>query len=168
MQVSMPSASVDLHHVQGIDVVLVHSMKVRSSIAALPIGTGVEPVLRRRNRRHAATDAAGIRSSSAASSTASSIIVILRVQPGLPDLHLVEALAQLPHGIGERRGDVFGQPQRLADIADRAAGPVMNDGGDDRGAVTAIAAMTYCITSSRRECSEIDVDVGRLQPFARK
>src|SRR4051812_19819733 len=67
---------------------------------------------------------------------------VLGIEPGLPDLHLVEALAPAaPHGIGQCRGDVLGQPERLADIADRAARPVMDDGGDDRGAVTAVAAV---------------------------
>jgi len=40
----------------------------------------------------------------------------------LPDLHLVEALApSFPTPYRPCRGHIFRQPQRLADVADRAA-----------------------------------------------
>ena len=44
-----------------------------------------------------------------------------------------------PDGVGQRGGDVLGQAQRLADVADRRARAVVDDGGADRRAVAAIA-----------------------------
>ena len=158
---------VDLHHVEGVDVVLVpfdEGAVVHRGIADRHIG--VEPVL----RQHIAADM--LRQMPREFDQFGGELDreldhrILRIEPGLPDLHLVEALAPAsPHGIGERRGDVFRQPQRLADIADRAARPVMNDGGDDRGAVAAIAAIDILHHLLAPRMLEIDVDVGRLQPF---
>ena len=101
-----------------------------------------------------------------ASSTASADHRVLRIEPGLLDLHFVEALAPAsPHRVGKRRGHVFGQPERLADIADRAARPVMNDGRDDRGAMPAIAPVDILHHLFAPRMLEIDIDVGRLQPL---
>ena len=56
------------------------------------------------------------------------------IEPGLPHLHLGEAVAPAaPHRVGEQRGDILGQPERLADVADGAARPVVDHGGDDGG-----------------------------------
>src|SRR6185312_7611462 len=66
---------------------------------------------------------------------------IVWIEAGLLDLHLGKTVAPAsPYGIGKRRSDILGQPERLANIADRAARAIMDDGGDDRGAMAAIAA----------------------------
>ncbi len=88
---------------------------------------------------------------------------VLGIEAGLPDLHLVEAVAPAsPDRIGQQSGDVFGQAQRLADVADRTARPVMNDGGHDRGTVAAIAIEHILHHLFAARMFEIDVDIGRL------
>ncbi len=61
---------------------------------------------------------------------------VFGIETRLPYMLLVDAAARYaPHRIGERRRHVFGQAQRLADIADGAAGPIADDGRNNGGAV---------------------------------
>ncbi len=158
---------VDLHHVERIDVVLVpfdEGAVVHRGVADRHIA--VEPVL----GQHVAADMlrqmAGKLDQLGGEFDGEFDHRIRRIEPGLPDLHLVEALAPAsPHGVGKGCGNVLGQPQRLADVADRAARAIMNDGGDDRGAVAAIAAVDILHHLFAPRMLEIDVDVGRLQPL---
>ena len=158
---------VDLHHAERVDVVLVpfdEGAVVHRGVADRHIG--VEPVL----RQHVAADMlrqmAGKLDQFGGERDRAFDHRIRRIEPGLADLHLVEALAPAsPHGVGQRRGDVLGQPQRLADIADRAARAIVDDGGDDRGAVAAVAAVDILHHLLAPRMLEIDVDVGRLQPL---
>src|SRR3954449_2482026 len=84
---------------------------------------------------------------------------ILRIEAGLPDLHVVEALAPAsPDGVGEGGGDVLGQAQRLADVANGAARPIMNDGSDDRGAMATVTAIDILHHLLAPRMLEIDVD----------
>ncbi len=158
---------IDLHHFQGVDVVLVpfdESAVVHRGIADRHIG--VEPVL----REHIAADM--LRQMPRKFDQLAGKLDrepdhgILRIGARLPHLHVVEALAPAaPHGIGQCGGDVFRQPQRLADVADRAARTIVNDGGNDRGAVAAVAAIDILHHLLTPRMFEVDVDVGRLQPF---
>ena len=156
---------IDLHHVQGIDIVLVpldEGAVVHRGIADRHIR--IEPIL----RQHIAADM--LRQVPREFDQFSGELDgefdhgVLRIEPRLPDLHVVEALAPAsPHRIGQCRGHIFRQPQRLADVADRAARPVMNDGGNDRRAVTAISPVDILHHLLAPRMFEIDVDVGRLQ-----
>src|SRR4029077_8603131 len=64
--------------------------------------------------------------------------------------------------LGERRGDVLGQAQSLADLADGAAGAVMHDGCADCGAVAPVTLVDVLDHLLAPLVLEIDVDVGRL------
>ena len=64
---------------------------------------------------------------------------VVRIEPGLADVGVGQAVALAPDRVGERRGDVGRQAERLADLADRPARAVMDHGGADRGAIAAVA-----------------------------
>ena len=158
---------VDLHHPHGIDIVLVpfdEGAVFHRGIADRHIG--VEPVLgqhiaadmlRQMTRK---ADQLGREPHRAGDRR------VAGLEPGLPHLLVVEAVTPVPpHGVGQRRGHVLGQAQRLADIADRAARPVMDHGGDDRGTMAAVAAIDILHHLLAAAVLEIDVDVRRLQPL---
>ena len=85
-----------------------------------------------------------------------------RIEPGLADVIVRQAVAIAPHGLGQRRGDVLGQAHHLADFADGAAGAVMHDGRADRRAVAAVAPVDVLDHLLAPLVLEIDVDIGRL------
>ena len=87
-----------------------------------------------------------------------------RIETGLADVSVGQAVvaAIAPHRLGQSRGDVFGQSQNLADLADGAARTVMNDGGADRGAMAAVAPIDVLDHFLAPLVLEIDVDIGRL------
>ena len=87
---------------------------------------------------------------------------IVRIEAGLADMVVRQAVAIAPHGLGQRRGDVFGQTQHLADFADGAARAVMHDGCADRRAMAAVAAVDVLDHFLAPLMLEIDVDIGRL------
>ncbi len=87
---------------------------------------------------------------------------IVRIEAGLADVIVRQAVAVAPHRLGERRGHVLGQPQNLADLADGAARAVMHHGGADRGAVAAVALVDVLDHLLAPLVLEIDVDIGRL------
>ena len=158
---------VDLHHAQRVDVVLVpldEGAVVHRGVADRHIG--VEPIL----RQHIAADM--LRQMARKLDQLGGKLDgefdhgVRRVEASLTDLHLAKALAPTsPHGIRERGGDILGQPERLADVADRAARAIMDDGGDDRGAVAAVAAVDILHHLLAPRMFEVDVDVRRLQPL---
>src|SRR5262249_12267811 len=61
-----------------------------------------------------------------------------RLETGVAAVSVRQALAIAPYGLGERRGHIGRQTERLADLAYRAAGAIVHDGGADRGAVPSI------------------------------
>ncbi|MNL70547.1 hypothetical protein D3C87_1955660 [compost metagenome] len=63
---------------------------------------------------------------------------------------------------GQTSGDVFGQTQDLAHLAEGAAGTEMDDGGGDAGAMAAIAFVDMLDDLFAPLVLEVDVDVGRL------
>ena len=87
---------------------------------------------------------------------------ICGVEAGLADVVVRQTVAIAPHGLGERRGDVLGQSQNLADFADGAARAVMHDGGADRRAMAAVALVDVLDHFLAPLVLEIDVDIGRL------
>jgi hypothetical protein len=128
MQVSMPSASTSTFIRRSSSMSsLSHSMKVRSSIAALPTR---HHLVEQPARQHEAADMLREMARKAeqfrmARSTARRIIGLAGSSPawltcGLADLGAPAA----PDACWRARGDVLGQAQRLADLADGAARPV--------------------------------------------
>src|SRR3569623_820331 len=85
------------------------------------------------------------------------------VKSGLPDLHLVETLAPAStHRVRQRSGTVISQPECLADLANGAAWPVVNDGRNIRCAMAAIATVDRRHYLLAAGILEIDSNVGRL------
>ena len=84
------------------------------------------------------------------------------IEPGVADVVVGHAFVLAPYRLGERRGDVLGQAQSLADLADGAAGAVMDDGCADRGAVAPVTLVDVLDHLLAPLVLEIDVDVGRL------
>ena len=87
---------------------------------------------------------------------------IVRIEAGLADVIVRQAVAIAPHGLGQRRGDVLGQAQHLADFADGAARAVMHHGCADRRAMAAVAPVDVLDHFLAPLVLEIDVDIGRL------
>ena len=75
--------------------------------------------------------------------------------------------AAAPDAAGERRGDVLGQAEDLADFADGAARPVGDDRRRDRRVLMAVALIDVLDHLFAPLMLEIDVDVGRLLAFLR-
>src|SRR3546814_15305009 len=68
-------------------------------------------------------------------------LAIVRIEPGLneaPGRHLLAPAS--PARIGKPRGHILAETERLADLANRAAPAVVNDGARDRGAPAPRAA----------------------------
>ena len=160
----MPSASTSTFIRPSVSMSsLSHSMKVRSSMAALPIGTVSSSGSRVSTKPPTCWErwrGKPIRSS--ASATACRIAGLCGIEAGLADVIVRQAVAIAPHRLGERGGDVLGQSQNLADFADGAARAVMHDGGADRGAIAAVALVDVLDHLLAPLVLEIDVDVGRL------
>ena len=76
-------------------------------------------------------------------------------------------IAPTPDLRGQGAGDVFGQAERLADIAQRAAGAIADDGGAERRPVAAIGVVDPLDDFLAPLVLEIDIDVGRLFAFLR-
>ena len=72
-----------------------------------------------------------------------------------------------PDRIGQRRGDVLGQAQRLADVADRRTRTIVDDRGADRRAVAAITSVDVLHDLFAPLVLEIDIDVRRLAALLR-
>ncbi len=81
-------------------------------------------------------------------------------------LHLAAPAA--PDGARQPRGHILGKAQRLAHLAQRRFGPVMDDRGDDACAVAAIAFIDILHHLLAPLMLEIDVDIGRLGAFFRQ
>ena len=77
------------------------------------------------------------------------------------------AAAAAPDRRGQRADGVFGQAEGLADLADRRAAAIGDDGGGDAGAFAAVFAVDILNDLLAPLVLEIDVDVGRLAPLRR-
>src|SRR5262245_31701053 len=81
------------------------------------------------------------------------------VVPLLPDLHVIEAFAPAsPCGVCKKCSDIFREPERLANVSDRTARTVVDDGRDDRGAVATVAAIDILHHLFATRVLEIDID----------
>ncbi len=91
-----------------------------------------------------------------------------RIEPGFRDVLLGDlAVADAPDQPGKARRHVLLQPHRLADLADRHARAVVDDGGADGGALAAVAAVEILDHLLAPLVLEVDVDIGRLAPLRR-
>ena len=147
---------------------LSHSMKVRSSMAALPIGTVSSSRSRVSTKPPTCWERwRGKPISSFGERDRLPDRRICGIEPGLADVIVRQAFAIAPDGLGERRGHVRRQSQHLADLADGAARAVMDDGRADRRAVAPVAVVDVLDHLLAPLVLEIDVDVGRLAAVLR-
>ncbi len=77
------------------------------------------------------------------------------------------AAAAAPDRGRQRADGVFGEAKGLADLADRRAAAIGDDGGGDAGALAAVFAVDVLDHLLAPLVLEIDVDVGRLAPLRR-
>ncbi len=92
---------------------------------------------------------------------------VVRVEPGLADVRVGQAVAPAPpHRPRQGPGHVLRQAQHLADLADGAARAVVDHGGADGGAATAVALVDVLDHLLAPLVLEIHVDVGRLVAVA--
>ena len=90
------------------------------------------------------------------------------VEPGLADMLVGDlAVALAPDQAGEAGRHVLREAQGLADLADRHARAVVDDGGADGGALAAVAVVDILDHLLAPLVLEIDVDVGRLVALGR-
>src|SRR3546814_8412560 len=96
-------------------------------------------------------------------------LAIVRIEPGLneaPGRHLLAPAS--PARIGKPRGHILAETERLADLANRAARAVVNDGRRDPGALAPIAVVDVLDHLLAPLMLELDVDVGRLVALGRQ
>ena len=148
---------------------LSHSRKVRSAMAALPIGTVSS------SRRLVSTKPPtccdrwrGKPSSSRGQVGGAADRRTGGIEAGLADVVVGKALAPAaPDSACQGGGDILGEAQRLADIADGAARPIVDHRGADRRAFPAVATVDVLHHLFAPLVFEIDVDVRRLVALAR-
>ena len=164
MQLSMPSASTSTFISPSVSMSsLSHSMKVRSSMAALPIGTVSSSRPRVSTKPPTCWERWRGKPSSSCKHDGLPDRRVGGIEPGFPDMLVRQAVVvAAPYGFGERSGYVGRQPHHLADFADRPAGAVVNDGRADSRPVPAIALIDVLDHLLAPLVLEIDVDVGRL------
>ncbi len=171
MQVSMPSASTSTFIRPSSSMSsLSHSMKVRSVHGGVADGDQlVEPPARQDEAADMLGEMARKAEEPAGKLDGAADHRVVRVEPGLRGSARRGCRSpQLPHcGVGEAGGDVLGQAQRLADLADGAAGAIADHGGGDAGALAAVALVDVLDDLLAPLVLEIDVDVGRLAAFRR-
>ena len=156
---------VDLHQAQRVDVVLVPldegavlhgGVADRHGLVQPPLGQDEAADVLRQVAREA-------RAARWASAVGAADLRVVGIEPGLADVLVGHAVAPAaPDRVGQRGGDVLGQAQRLADLADRHARAVVDDGGADGGAVAAVALVDVLHHLLAPLVLEVDVDVRRL------
>ena len=160
---------IDLHHFQGIDVVLVpfdEGAVIHRGIADRHIG--VETILRQHIAADMLRQMARELDQFGGKLDGAADHAVLRIETRLFDLDVADARAPAPpHSICERSGDIFGQTERLADIANGTARTIMNNSRHNRRPVTAIAAINILHHLFAARMLEIDIDIGRLKPLFR-
>ena len=171
MQVSMPSASTSTFNRPSAAMSsLSHSMKVRSSIAALPTGTTSTSGPRVKTKPPTCCDrwrGKPISSCASSSTVASSGSVGIEPRRAHMLFRQLAAAGRAPHHAGERCDRILRQPHGLADVAHRRARAIGDDGGGKPGAVAAIARVDVLDHLLAPLVLEVDVDVGRLLAFGR-
>src|SRR5579863_3351062 len=85
------------------------------------------------------------------------------IEPRLAHLRVGQGIAAPPpDDAGERGDDIAREAQRLADLADRRARAVADDGGGEAGALAAVFLIDVLDDLLATLVLEIDIDVGRL------
>ena len=167
MQVSMPSANMSIFRMPSASrSSLSHSMRVRSAIAAFSIGTSSDNGPRVMTKPPTCCDRwRGKADQLAGEVERQAQIAVPGVEPGFAHPLVGDGLARpAPHHAGERGDDVAREAQRLADLADRAAGAVADHRRGEPGAVAAVFLVDVLDDLFAPLMLEIDVDVGRLAP----
>ena len=77
----------------------------------------------------------------------------------------LDALGPAPDLGRQRLGQVLGQAERLADVAERSFGAIADDGGTERGTIAAIGLIDPLYDFLSAFVLEIDIDVRGLAPF---
>ena len=142
MQVSMPSASTSTLSMPSASMSsLSHSRKVRSAMAPLWIGTVSSSRSRVSTKPPTCWERwRGKPEQLAGEADGLADLRIGGIEPGLADVLVGDlAVALAPDQAGEARGHVLLEAHGLADLADRHARAVVDDGGADGGALAAVA-----------------------------
>ena len=93
---------------------------------------------------------------------------IVGIQPRLADVLIGGHVAPTaPDGARQGGGDVFSEAQRLAHLADGHARAVVDDRGDNGGALAGVAAIDVLHHLLPALMFEIDIDVGGLAALLR-
>ena len=160
---------IDLHQAERIDVVLVPFDEGAIVHGGVADRHGlVEPARgSARSRRHAARDGAESRSARWRDARPARIAGLSGSSPAWRICSSGSPSLIAPDGLGQRRRHVRRQPQRLADLADRAARAIVDDGRADRGAIAPVALVNILDHLLAPLVLEIDVDVGRLAAVLR-
>ena len=170
MQESMPSASTSTFMRPTASMSsLSHSMKVRSAMAALPIGTVSSIGTWLRTKPPTCCDRwRGKPMSAFARSTAWRMAGFAGSSPACRTWSSGSSSPQWPQTVSDSAAVMSGvRPERLADLADRHARAVVDDGRADRGAVAAVASVEVLDDLLAPLMLEIDVDVRRLAAVGR-
>src|SRR5258707_14051206 len=86
-----------------------------------------------------------------------------RVEPDLAHTMIGNpVIAPAPDDAGERRDDIARKTHHLADLADRAAGAVANDGRCQSGPVATVLSINVLNDFLAPLVLEIDIDIGRV------
>ena len=158
---------IDLHQAESVDVVLVPLDERAIGHGGVADGHGlVEPALGENKAADVLGEVTGKAENLVGQGDGAADLGIVRVQAGLADVVGGNAFAPAaPDGIGESGGDVLGEPQRFADIADGAARAIVDDGRADRRPLAAVAAIDVLHDQFAPLVLEIDVDVRRIVPL---
>src|SRR5664280_2112364 len=90
----------------------------------------------------------------------------VRIEPGAGKVGLAVAAAAPDRGC-QRADGVFRETEGLADLTDRRAAAIADDGRRDAGALAAVFAVDILNDLLAPLVLEIDVDVGRFAPLGR-
>ncbi len=160
---------VDLHELQGVDVVLV-------PLDHLPVGHRrrldrhqvVQPVLRQHEAARVGAELPRKADQLARQLQRQPQPAVLQVEVQLLGVLLLHpVLRPAPHLAGQHPGHVLGQPHHLADVADRAARLEAHDRAAQRRPVPAVALVDPLDHLLAPLALEVDVDVRRLAPLGR-
>ncbi len=160
---------IDLHELQGIDIVLV-------PFDHLPVGHRrgldrnevVEPVVGEHEAAWMLRQVPGRADQLACQVEREAKPAVIEVEVQLGRLLLADAVGRpAPDQTGQGLGHVLGQAQHLADFAYRAACAVTRDDRRERGMLATIAFVDPLDDLLAPLMLEVDVDIGRLLAFPR-
>ncbi|MNX79314.1 hypothetical protein D3C86_1109410 [compost metagenome] len=155
---------IDLHQAQGVDVILVPLDEGALRHGRVADGDHfVQPVLGQDETPDMLTEVAGEVQQAHRHFDRAGDHGVGDVQTGLNDVAIADlGSPTAPVAGGQTGGDVFGQAQGLADLADGATGAEVDDGGGDARAMATVAFVDVLDDLLASFVFEIDVDVGRF------